>query len=160
MKKSIEKLLKKAVRECCTNADCYKLAKIFESVDWRWVDRVTDEMYIPNERDIRNALFTIGTDALNTLIKDYDNGRWDDTNPKSYILESGRLFFSIEWEHFNRDTKFRFVEDISISCGLNQSFCDCTIEKLEDTNAYSIESYADGDDEPTMVLVDYSELEK
>lgn len=135
-------MLRNAVRECCKHADCDLMEKIFICANWTYADSITEESYIPTSRELRNVLYKLGTEALNSLIKDYENGKWSKDDFHPHTIMSGRLFFTIYWEGANENVDF--INDITFSCGINHDFAVSSFENVDD-NYYDINTC--GEDE-------------
>ena len=129
-------ILTDAIRECCKNADCDTMERIFDAADWTWTDHVTDESYHPSARDIRNTLYDLGKSALDSLIEDY-NG--DDFHSKPYNTSSGGLYFSIDFDVPSSE-KFDFMRHVVFNCGILTKTAITNIDDFSQ-NDYIISTY-------------------
>lgn len=126
--------MRDAVKQCCLNADCKTIAKIFETAKWTWCDFAGD--YIPTEREIRRSLYGLGKDALEALVKDCEDDTFDTDNPNPYTSSSGRLFFTIDFNTLEGKV-VSIVEDACFSVGIRTEFA--TAEIANDNDYYKIE---------------------
>lgn len=141
--KDLRSILTNAICECCKNADCDTLEKIFECADWTWNDHVTDESYHPTAREIRTSMYELGKDALDSLMVDYESKDWGKEPPRPKTVMSGRLFFSIDWEIQGEEVEV--LRDVVLACGISHELATTTIDDVTN-DFYTVDTYADDDE--------------
>lgn len=141
--KDLREILKKAICECCTYADCNTMERIFECADWTWRDRVTDDEYYPTAREIRKCMYDLGIGALASLMEDYESEDWGKKHPNPKTVKSGRLFFTIDWEIEGEEVDV--LRDVVMACGISNEFASTTIETYTDSD-YITDTLADYND--------------
>lgn len=142
--KDLRDILSNAIRECCKNADCNTLEKIFECADWTWNDHVTGAPFHPTAREIRASMYELGKDAVNALMKDYESKDWRKEPPRPKTVMSGRLFFTIYWEIQGEEVDV--LRDVKMACGVSNEFATTNIEPYTDDD-YIIDTYDDNQNE-------------
>ncbi len=140
--KTQKQMVNNAVRECCKNADCATMSRIFDCAEWTWRDRVTDNDYTPTDREIMRSLYELGKNCLDSLIEDVRNNEWDETNPNPYTMKCGRLYFSIDWSFHNDDGIYDIVSGAEFLCGIEMEASSTTICDISQ-DSYIVETYAD-----------------
>ena len=138
--KDLRCILINAICECCKNADCDTMERIFECADWTWNEYVTDEAYHPTARELRTCMYKLGKSALDSLIEDYESEDWGKQCPNPKTVMSGRLFFTIDWEIQGEEVDV--LRDVVMSCGINRGFATTRIDDVS-RNDYVVDTYAD-----------------
>lgn len=141
--KDLRCILTNTIRECCKNADCDTMEKIFECADWTWNDHITNGTYHPTARELRTFMYELGKSALDSLMKDYESEDWGKQRPNPKTVMSGRLFFTIDWEIQGEEVNV--LRDVVISCGINHEFATTTIDDVSQ-NDYIVDTYADNEE--------------
>ena len=138
--KDLRNILRKTICQCCTNADCDTMERIFQCADWRWTDFVTYKEYHPTAREIRKRMYELGIDALDSLMEDYETEDWSVQKPKPKTVMYGRLFFTIDWEIQGEEVDV--LRDVVMTCGIIHEFANTTIEAYTDSD-FITDTFAD-----------------
>ena len=109
--KAIEKELLEKVTACVLNTDCIKISRIFETAGWRWAEGMTNNHFIPNDRDVRSCLVSLGKATAESIADQLRGGKESPTS----TVSSGRLYFHIEVE----ESSDEMLLEVTLECGID-----------------------------------------